>query len=170
MDNICGFLNDLGVCCYSTALLQDTLMIYYDKFYSEVEEKIYQKLRSSLHRNYMQGKIHEGARVFYLMAVGEDEIISNIYHRLREKSWFSQIRVVRMKSSDYPGNTYFKIYHKNATKQNMIHELMNQMGVEKVVTLGSIPHQYDILIQESDHDEMVKALKRKYETKKITKV
>ncbi len=157
------FLADEAIGCYSTGLIQDTLMIYYNKFYSEVEEKIYHQLRSSLYRNYMRGDIHEEAKVFYMMSVGNDEKISNIYHRLREKEWFKELRVVRMRSTDYPGHTYLKIYHKDATKQNMIAELQKITQLEKVLTLGTIPDKYDRLIRDNDHNELVKTIKKYFE-------
>lgn len=163
VDEIRAFLADENICCYSTGLIQDTLMIYYDKFYSEVEEKIYYQLRSSLYRNYMKGDIHEDAKVFYLMSVGSDEKISKLYHRLREKEWFDKLRVVRMRSTDYPGNTYLKIYHKDATKRNMIAELQKMTQSGKVLTLGTIPNEYDILIRDNDHNELVKTIKKYFE-------
>ena len=163
VEEIKKYFETEGICCYSTALLQDTLMIYYDKFYSEVEEKIYTELRSSLYRNYMKGNIHEDAEVFYMMVVGEDEKISRLYHQLRTKEWYDKIRVVRMISTDYPGNTYLKIYHKDATKQNMIEEVKKVVKTDKVVSLGTLANHYDVWITENEHNELVKTIKKRFE-------
>lgn len=162
-DQIWDYLGQEQFCCYSTALLQYTLVIYYNQFYSEVEEQIYQDLRSSLYRNYIQGKVHEDATVFYIMAVGEDARISNLYHRLKEKEWSKELRIVRMKSVDYKGNTYLKIYHKDSTKQNMMEEVKKKLMPKEVVTLGSLPNQYNITVSEYNHNELVKTIKKLYE-------
>lgn len=111
----------------------------------------------------MKGNIHEDAEVFYMMVVGEDEKISKLYHQMRTKEWYDKIRVVRMISTDYPGNTYLKIYHKEATKQNMIEELKRLVEVEQVVSLGTIPNHYDVWITENEHNELVKTIKKRFE-------
>ncbi len=66
-------------------------------------------------------------------------------------------------SKDNPGYTYLNIYHKDAAKENMLDELKALTGLEKMVTFGTIPGQYDILIQDSNQNTVVKRMKELYE-------
>jgi hydroxymethylpyrimidine pyrophosphatase-like HAD family hydrolase len=154
---------DEQVACFTTALLQDNLQIYYNDFYNSVEEEIFNKLRISPYRNYIKGNVAPEAESFYLMCVDTQEHIAKIYYRLKKLPINSSIRMVRMLSRDYPGFTYLKIYHKEATKQNMLIELKKMISVEKSVTLGTINGQYDILVNLNKYDMVVKKIKKIYE-------
>ena len=56
-----------------------------------------------------------------------------------------------------------KIYNKNATKENMIKYLKLLTGLDNVVTFGTIPGQYDVLIHNNDANEVVKKVRKMYE-------
>lgn len=163
-------LNEEKVCCFATVLLQDTPLIYYDNFYNPIEEQIYNKLRTSLYRNYIHGRVSKEMECFYIMCIGTDEDITRIYHRLKKSSLYDNIRVVRMLSKDFEGYTYLKIYHKNATKQNMLNELKKMLAVEKSISFGTIPGQYDIIIDKNEnYNSVVKHMKKLYEPSKWSK-
>lgn len=149
------------VCCFATALLQDSLLIYYDNFYNEAEEKVYIKSRTSLYRNYINGNISEDSECFYIMCIDSDSNINGLYQCLKTLSIYESIRMVRVISEEFKGYTYLKIYHKNATKQNMLNELKQIIGVEKSIMFGTIPGQYDVLID--SHNSVVKQMKKLYE-------
>lgn len=163
-------LNEEKVCCFATVLLQDTPLIYYDNFYNPIEEQIYNKLRTSLYRNYIHGRVSKEMECFYIMCIGTDEDITRIYHRLKKSFLYDNIRVVRMLSKDFEGYTYLKIYHKNATKQNMLNELKKMLTVEKSISFGTIPGQYDIIIDKNEnYNSVVKHMKKLYEPSKWSK-
>ncbi len=163
-------LKEEKVCCFTTALLQDTLLIYYDNFYHEIEEQIYTKLRTSLYRNYINGTVSKDAECFYIMCIDTNSNITRIYQRLKKSPIYENIRMVRVLSKDFKGYTYLKIYHKNATKQNMFNELKQMIGVEKSISFGTIPGQYDVLIHINDnHKSAVKHMKKLYEPIKWSK-
>ncbi|HEX3075725.1 MAG TPA: HAD hydrolase family protein [Lachnospiraceae bacterium] len=163
IQNICTQEN---VCCFTTAVLQDTLLIFYERFYNPVEEEIYTSLRTSLYRNYVNGDIIDEAECVYLMCVDTQEHIARIYHRIKELMESEDIRMVRRMSSDYPGYTYLKIYHKGATKGNMLEELVEMIGVGQTQTYGTIPEQYDVIVKDNDQDLVVKMIKKRYESVK----
>ncbi|MDF2473361.1 MAG: hypothetical protein K0R21_1143 [Anaerocolumna sp.] len=152
-----------NVCCFTTAIIQDTLLIYYEKFFHSVEEQIYNKLRISPYRNYIEGNVSPKAECFYLMCIDKQEHITKIYHRLKKHTVSENIRMVRMISLDYPGYTYLKIYHKDATKQNMLVELKSMLSLEKSVTFGTISGQYDVLVNDNNQNTAVKMIKQIYE-------
>jgi hypothetical protein len=97
------------------------------------------------------------------MCINKDEHITTIYHRLKILPLSEEIRMVRIKSIDYPGYTYLKIYHKDATKQNMLRELQNILNMNKAVTFGTIPGQYDVLIKDNNQNMAIKKIKQVYE-------
>ena len=56
-----------------------------------------------------------------------------------------------------------KIYNKNASKQNMMKYLKSMMGVEKTITFGTIPGQYDVVVRLGDSNKIVHKMKRYFE-------
>lgn len=163
VDEIKEICKEERVCCFSTALLQDTLLIYHDELYSYEEGQVYQKLRTSLYLNFINGPISEEADVVYLMCIDKDEHITKLYHRLKNSSFAEHIKMIRRISGDFEGYTFLKIYDKDCSKQNMLEELKGILQVEKTVTFGTTPNGYDIQIKDNDHDEVVRKIKKMYE-------
>ncbi len=156
-------LREEKVCCFNAALLQETLMIYYEEFFHPVEEEIYHKGRTSLYRNFIKGSSGSEAESLCIMCIHKQEHITKIYQRIKKLSIARNIRMVQMNSKEYPGYAYLKIYHKDATKQNMLSELKKLTGFEETVTFGTIPGRYDIVIQDSNQNMVVKKMKQIYE-------
>lgn len=157
------------VCSFTTALLQETLMIYYEGFFHLVEEEIYHKLRISPYRNFIKAGVDSDAEPLYIMCIHKQEVITKVYQRIKKLPIAERIRIVETISKEYPGYTYLKIYHKDATKQNMLSELKTMTGLEKSVTFGTIPGKYDILIQDNNQNMIVKKMKQIYEPFKYKK-
>lgn len=166
VEGIQQLIHDENICCFTSAFVQETLVIYYDEFHNEMEETIYRELRLSPYRNYHKGDYLEGSQLFYMMAFGELEKISNLYYKIKNSKYFEQIRVVRMKSKLYPGYVYLKIYSKDCSKQKMILELQKQNEIEKVMTIGTIPSRYDIVLPEENENQTVKVVKKHFEKNK----
>lgn len=156
-------LREEKVCCFNTALLQETLLIYYEGFYHPIEEEIYHKQRTSPYRNFINGSVGSEAESLCIMCIHKEEHIMEIYQRITKLPIAEYIRMARINSEEYPGYTYLKIYHKDATKQNMLSELKTLTGFEETMTFGTIPGQYDILIQDNNQNMVVKKMKQIYE-------
>jgi len=151
------------VCCFSTALYQDTMVIYYERFYHPTEEALYKKLRTSLYRNYMQKDIAHESDCVYLMCVNKDEEITKLYHKLKNSPIADKIRMTRRVAKDFEGYTYLRIYNKDCSKQKMLEELKQMIGAKESVTIGTIPNQYDVQIKDYKDNEVVKNMKKLYE-------
>lgn len=162
-------IHDENMCCFTSAFVQETLMIYYDDFHNEMEETIYRELRISPYRNYHRGAHLEGSQLFYMMAFGELEKISLLYYKLKNSVYFENVRIVRMKSKLYPGYVYLKIYSRECSKRKMILALQKQQEISKVMTIGTIPNQYDIVLPEENENQTVKSLKKHFEQNKWSK-
>lgn len=159
-------IHEENICCFTTGVVQETLVIYYDEFHNEMEEKIYQELRLSPYRNYHRGEMLEGTRPFYMMAFGELEKVAELYYKIKHSEYGNKLRMVRMKSKLYSGYVYLKLYDKECSKKTMIQELQNQYEIEKVVTIGTIPTQYDVVLPEENENQTVKCIKGLFEENK----
>lgn len=151
------------VCCFTTALVQDTLLIYYEGFFHPVEEAIYHKQRTSPYRNFIKGTVGSEAESLYIMCIHKQEIITEICEQMKKLPIAEQIKMVQMNSKEYPGYTYLEFYHKEANKQNMLSELKTITGLKETVTFGPIPGNCDILIQDNNQNMVVKKMKEIYE-------
>ncbi len=151
-----------NTCCFTSACIQEMMLIYYDEFHTEKERELYEMLRMSPYRNYQQGNMLEGSSPFYMMAFGELEKISALYYKIKGSEYAKNLRMVRMKSKLYPGYVYLKMYHCSCSKREMLNELQQQLEIENVVTIGTIPSQYDVVLPEENENQTVKCVKKMF--------
>ena len=97
------------------------------------------------------------------MSVGAKEKMDFLYEALKQKEYFDNLKILYYPSTTYEGQMYLKIYDRNATKENMIMYLKQMTGLKNVVTFGTIPDKYDILIQADNANEVVRETKKMYE-------
>jgi hypothetical protein len=152
-----------GLTCFANVIMDDLLVIYYQKTGDPVHEKLVSELRSSPYRNYVERNCPEDQEVVYFMLLYPDDVIERMYRRLEEEGLTRELKILKYRSDDYPGYSYIKIYNKNARKENMMEYLKNMTGVEKTVTFGSIEGRYDILVRPGDTNYVVHMLKKLYE-------
>ena len=124
-----------GVNIFTNALCDDTLIIYYDSLNNEAERSIYNTLKKSTLRNYINRLPREGDRIIYFMMIDKSEKISAVYNAVSAKLC-EKLKIITYPSVDYPGYSYIKIYNKNSGKQNMIDILCREYDIEKCVTVG----------------------------------
>lgn len=160
---ITGLFKELGLSAFINVVVDDMLVIYYDDTEDEVHRQLVSRLRTSPFRNYVKRPLPETENVVYFMLLYPGEVIENCYRILKERGITEELKIVRYAAQDYPGYSYLKIYNKNATKENMTQYLKKTLNIEKTVTFGSIPGQYDELIEDGDVNQMVRTLKRLYE-------
>lgn len=70
------------------------------------------------------------------------------------------LQVLKYDSADCPGYAYIKIYNRNATKENMIRQLKQTLGIEKTINFGSIPEKHDVIVKPGDRNYGVYMLKK----------
>ncbi|MBQ0039775.1 MAG: hypothetical protein KBS64_05060, partial [Treponema sp.] len=93
-----------------------------------------------------------------------DEKIEEIYGILAADGITEKLKVLKYKSNDYKGYSYIKIYNKNATRQNMVELLKRELGVDKTISFGTIPHAYDYVVEEGNTNQVVHKIKKLYES------
>lgn len=151
------------LCCYPNVLIDDMLVIYYQETTDLVNQKLVEKLRTSPYRNYVKRPLPKDEAVLYFMILDQKERVDAFYQKLEHKGYLESLRVITYPSMDYPGYSYIKIYNKNATKENMITYLREYTQMEKVVTFGTIPGQYDVFIDTADANRVVREVRKRYE-------
>ena len=164
-----ALLEDAGVHVFVNALYDNTLHIYYGEFQNEAEQDLFQRLRHSPYRNYTAKRLRltgDSERVIYLMVLTPDGQIPALVGRLSD-AFGSTVRIVTAPATEYPGYTYLKLYHRDARKANMLEILKERTGVDKVITFGSIPGEYDVFVHDDGGNSAVKAFKRLYEGRPV---
>jgi hydroxymethylpyrimidine pyrophosphatase-like HAD family hydrolase len=162
-ERIIDFLEKRNLNLFINVVIDDLLVIYYDKLSNEAELDIFKRLKKSPYRNYVNRRLPENENVVYFMLIHKKEKIANTYQELMKEEWISEYKVLTYDSDEYPGYAYIKIYNKEATRENMQRNLKAMLDFDKSVTFGSIPGKYDVLIEDSDHNMMVKRMKKLYE-------
>ena len=56
-----------------------------------------------------------------------------------------------------------KIYDAGASRQVMVRELEQRLGVKDTLTFGGDPERYDVYIRDADRNVLVRELKHRFE-------
>ena len=158
-----------GVHVFVNALCDNTLVIYYGELKNDAEKDMLSRLRCSPYRNYTHKEFRRAPgceQVVYLMVLAENEKIAQLAGQIRQ-TLADQVRMTQLPASEYPGFTYLKVYSPDACKVNMLKILQQRTGLEKVVTFGSIPGQYDVYVHDDGGNSAVKRMKHMVEGQKV---
>ena len=131
-----SFISERGFNFFSTVILDDVLIIYYDELINDAEKDIYDKLHRSPYRNYLNKKRPDTHPAVYMMCIDKTDKIEELFEEIKEDEVYEELKIMAYPSDDYPGYSYLKIYNKNASVQNMIDYLAAMAGTEDVVTLS----------------------------------
>lgn len=160
-------IREQGLKCFTNVIVDDMLVIYYDKLEDKIQKKLVKDLRKSPYRNYVQREMPKTEYVVYFMLLYPNSVIEDFYHLLQGKGITEEIKVLKYESVDYPGYSYIKIFNRNAAKENMIAYLKEMLELDKTVTFGSIPGKYDKVVESGDTNQVVNMLKKLYEPLKL---
>ncbi|OLR58501.1 hypothetical protein BHF70_02010 [Anaerostipes sp. 494a] len=160
---IIDIMKEEHVAYFTNVVIDDSLIIYYEELNNEAVLKIYQQMKKSPFRNYIKHSLPKGENVVYFTIIDERGKIEKLHQRLLEQQWINEYRIVMYDSVDYPGYTYIKLYHRDATREHMLERLLEILDIHKVVTFGSLKEKYDVYVEDSDRNIMVKKLKRNFE-------
>lgn len=132
-----AFFKKMDLHYFINVVWQDVLLIYYHDFKNEEEEKMYQQMRLSPHRNYVYGERPEEGEIVYFLLVVKDEIADFVVEKLIEMDGENELLFLRDKSETPEAYCHLKIYHKHATKEYMMHKLLETVPQEKAIVFGS---------------------------------
>ncbi len=156
-------IQEAGLTCFSNVVKNDVLCIYYEKTEDAVQEQLVKTFRRSPYRNYICASLPEADEVVYFMLLYPTEVIEHFYTKLEAAGVTRDLKVRKYPADDYQGYSFLKIYSKNAKKENMVEYLKQQLDVTEVVTFGSIPEKYDVVVTDNNMNQVVKCLKKMYE-------
>jgi HAD superfamily hydrolase (TIGR01484 family) len=157
-----AFFEQQEMNCFTNTLIDDLLVISYSELKNEAEQNIFRDLKRSPYRNFVRADLLKEGEVLYLMTVGQKEKMDQVYALLKQQDCYSECRTAYYPSTQYPGYMYLKIYHKNATIENMIERLRKETGLRKTMTFGSCEGEYDVVVRKNDSRKAVQALEKAY--------
>lgn len=131
------FLKQQKLHYFLNVVWQDVLLICYQDFQNEEEEKLYRKLRLSPYRNYVYGKRPTEGQTVYFLLVVKDEMADFVVEQLTMMDTEGELLFLRDKSETPSDYCHLKIYHKNATKEYMMNKLLATVPQEKIIVFGS---------------------------------
>ena len=134
--NIESFIRSRGFNIFTTIILEDVLIIYYDELKNTAEIDIYEKMHKSPYRNYLNKERPKDHPVVYMMCVDETRKIEQLVEDIKRSDIYEELKILSYPSDDYKGYSYIKIYSKNASVQNMADYLRNMTGAEETLTFG----------------------------------
>ncbi len=134
--NIEKFIRGRGFNIFTTVILEDVLIIYYDELRNDAEKDIYEKLHKSPYRNYLNKERPKEHSVVYMMCVDETPKIEKLYKEIKNSDVYDELKILVYPSDDYKGYSYIKIYNKNASEKNMIDYLETSSEAKRVVTFS----------------------------------
>lgn len=164
---IAKFLDENNILYFANVVVDDTLLIYYNRRpaldFDEVQIGLINTLRKSPYRNYINRPLPSEENVVYFMLFYPTDSTERIYSILEKKQITKFFKVLNYPSKDYPGYSYIKIFNEYASKENMIELLKRRVKPEKIITFGTIPGKYDYVVQEGNTNEVVHKMKKIFE-------
>lgn len=154
------YLSQNEIPYFANVIIDDLLIIYYQKTNHAGYNDLIKRLRISPYRNYINRRIPDDESVVYFMITDVDERIEALYEKLKAEPLFDEFKLVMQPSTELSGYSMLKIYNHNATKENMIDYLKQKVKVEDIVTFGTIKGRYDYFINPGDFNRVVKLMKK----------
>lgn len=156
-------LDEYNMKYFTNIIVDDSIFIYYPELVDKVQIKMVNDLYYSPYRNYIRRPAPVGEEVLYFMLLDKQRKIEALYNDLLKKGFSEYLKIVEYDSYNYKGYSYIKIFNKDATKKNMTEYLKEYIGINKVVTLGTIPNIYDVTVDAENVNQAVKCIKNLYE-------
>ncbi|MDD3221770.1 MAG: HAD hydrolase family protein [Lachnospiraceae bacterium] len=143
-------------------IIQDVMLIFYPEPPKGVQGQFYEKYRRSPYRNYIYGTPPENRDVVYFSILNTEEKLRHLEEELEKLPIFEKLRV-RWEKTEYPGHFLMKILSAEATKEHMISWLRKELGVDRVMTFGTVEGKYDVLIKPGNMNKVVRTVKAEFE-------
>ncbi len=148
---------------FSTTIEQNLLITHFKGLENEGMRHIFDEKRRSPYRNYVQRDVPAAENVVYIMAVDTEERIREAYEFLDRAPWAEEYRVRTRPVKGCPGYTVLKVYDAAASREAMLMELAQSIGVKNTLTFGGDPERFDVYIRDADRNVLVRELKRRFE-------
>lgn len=157
-------LNKLDLESFQNVIHNDNVFIYFQKITNDGSRQLYETLRRSPYRNYINLPLPSHMPVVYIMAFDQTDKITAAYQKLQTLGFVERFKILCYESHDYPGYSYLKIYNQNAVRSTALEKLKQITGFKQSYTFGTVPGMYDELVTNLNANDVVRLLRKKYET------
>ncbi|MBR5094052.1 MAG: HAD hydrolase family protein [Oscillospiraceae bacterium] len=151
-----------GLPFFSNSVDKDLLVIRYEDLPNPAMQQLFEQKRRSPYRNYIHSSLDLDRGVLYLLILEKTEVLEEKLRRFREQPWAGDYRTV-LKPFPLEGYSSLRIYDCAVSRRAMLKKLEARLQPARTVTFGSVPGRYDVVIESTDHDRMVRELKRRFE-------
>lgn len=155
-------LNKMDIFPFVTIIIQDVLLIYFEKFTNMTMQDIFRRLRPSPYRNYIMEKPPENRECVYLYAVDTEERIINAKKAVEESEFAKDIKIYINPTANHQGYYDMKIYSVQADKEKLINYIASHKNLDRIITFGNESGEYDYTVDGSDYNSVVRKMKKLY--------
>lgn len=148
---------------FVNVIIEDTLLIYYEKTNDKVYNDLIHEMRSSLYRNYVMRELPENEDIVYFMILDQTEKVNNFYEYLLDHEYDKQLKILKYESEKYRGYSFLRIYNSNASEKNMIDYLKVHLDLKQSMVLGLVHDECDFTVEDVKNNQMVKEIKKNFE-------
>ena len=151
-----------GLPFFSNSVEENLLVIRYEELANPAMQQLFEQKRRSPYRNYVHSPADLDRDLLYLLILEKTELLEEKLRAFLAESWSGDYRAV-LAPSPFAGYSTLKIYDAAVSRRAMLQKLQQRLQPGETVTFGSIPGQYDVVIESADHNHMVRELKRRFE-------
>ncbi len=142
-------LQGLGTESFQVVMADNAVLMFHGEM-TAGEQALYDATCGSPYRNYIRHSLPPDVDVAYLLVLDETEKVAAIRLALEEQGLDGRFRLFSYESIDFPGCAYLKIYHRDASPENMLEPLRAATGFSEITLVGA----------DSRGDRVVHELKR----------
>ena len=124
---------------------------------------LYHKKRTSPYRNYVRTNRPITKDVVYFLIIDHEQNIDRLHEKLMQQPWADRCRTNFDTFDCEEGEKILRIYAAESNRTRMLQYLKHYVGAPEVFTFGAGTDDCDILIQDAGRNEMIKALKKRFE-------
>ena len=159
---ITDWLRERELPYFSNRINQNLLVIHYRDLPNEGMRQNFERTRGSAYRNYIKSEVEWYRDVVYLKVVEERARLEAVRDELLAQPWIGDYRL-DLRPAAPEGYAALKIYDAACSREAMLRELEARMGKKRTLTFGGVPDKYDVFIENSDRNLLVKELKPRFE-------
>ena len=125
--------------------------------------RLYHKKRVSPYRNYVRTNRPITENVIYILVIDHEQNIDRLHQKFMSQPWADRCRVNFDFFDCEEGEKIMRIYAAGSSRKEMLRHLQRYVGAPHVFTFGTGEDECDYLIDDAGRDQLVKALKKKFE-------
>lgn len=123
--------------CFTHAIINDVLHVYYTRLINPVEEKIYHSKKRLPEQSYVCGELPNDQSVLSIMAVDQQKTIVELKDTIMTLDIAPSVNIECYPDDEHPGYYFIEITSHEASVKNAISDMKTYYDAEKVVAFGN---------------------------------